>query len=116
MRTLLGAMQPEQIEIIDDSHKHAGHEGARSGGGHYTLHIVSAQFAGKTTLARHRIIYSTLGEMMKQDIHAPEPGELPTASQLTSLAARRYASSSDGDRCCASAMLSKLSLLVSSGR
>ena len=70
MRTLLGAMQPEQIEIIDDSHKHAGHEGARSGGGHYTLHIVSAQFAGKATLARHRMIYSALGEMMKQDIHA----------------------------------------------
>lgn len=70
MRALLAALQPTQIEIIDDSHKHAGHEGARSGGGHYTLHIVSAQFAGKPTLARHRMIYSALGEMMKQDIHA----------------------------------------------
>jgi BolA protein len=56
--------------IIDDSHKHAGHEGARSGGGHYTMHIVSAQFAGKPTLARHRMIYSALGDMMKHDIHA----------------------------------------------
>jgi len=70
MRSLLGALQPTQIEIIDDSHKHAGHEGARSGGGHYTLHIVSAQFAGKPTLARHRMIYSALGDMMKHDIHA----------------------------------------------
>lgn len=70
MRTMLATFQPTQIEIIDDSHKHAGHEGARSGGGHYTLHIVSSQFAGKPTLARHRMIYSALGEMMKHDIHA----------------------------------------------
>jgi BolA protein len=70
MRTLLAVLQPTQMEIIDDSHLHAGHEGARSGGGHYTLHIVSAQFAGKPTLARHRMIYSALGEMMKHDIHA----------------------------------------------
>lgn len=70
MRTLLATLQPVQIEIIDDSHKHAGHEGARSGGGHYTLHIVSTQFGGKPTLARHRMIYSALGEMMKHDIHA----------------------------------------------
>lgn len=70
MRTLLAALEPAQMEIIDDSHKHAGHEGARSGGGHFTLHIVSTQFAGKPTLARHRMIYSALGEMMKHDIHA----------------------------------------------
>jgi BolA family transcriptional regulator, general stress-responsive regulator len=70
MRTLLAVLQPTQIEIIDDSHLHAGHEGARSGGGHYTLQIVSTQFAGKPTLARHRMIYSALGEMMKHDIHA----------------------------------------------
>ena len=70
MGTLLEVFQPSKIEIIDDSHKHAGHEGARSGGGHYTLYIVSTQFAGKPTLARHRMIYSALGEMMKHDIHA----------------------------------------------
>ena len=70
MRTMLATFQPTQIEIVDDSHKHAGHEGARSGGGHYTLHIVSTQFSGKPTLARHRMIYSALGEMMKHDIHA----------------------------------------------
>jgi BolA family transcriptional regulator, general stress-responsive regulator len=70
MRGLLATLQPTQIEIIDDSHKHAGHEGARSGGGHYTLYIVSTRFDGKPTLARHRMIYSALGEMMKHDIHA----------------------------------------------
>jgi BolA family transcriptional regulator, general stress-responsive regulator len=70
IRTLLSVLQPEQIELIDDSHKHAGHAGARDGGGHYQLKIVSAQFVGKSTLARHRMIYSALGEMMKHDIHA----------------------------------------------
>jgi BolA protein len=70
IRTLLDVFQPVKIEVIDDSHKHAGHEGARSGGGHFTLQIVSTQFDGKPTLARHRMIYSALGDMMKQDIHA----------------------------------------------
>lgn len=70
MKSLLAQLQPLDLEIIDDSHLHAGHEGARSGGGHYTLQIVSEAFAGKNTLARHRMIYSALGEMMKQDIHA----------------------------------------------
>lgn len=70
MRSLLTTLAPTHIEIIDESHLHAGHEGARSGGGHYTLDIVSTQFSGKATLARHRMIYSALGEMMKHDIHA----------------------------------------------
>lgn len=70
IHALLATLQPLQIEIVDDSHKHAGHEGARSGGGHFTLHIVSTQFDGKATLSRHRMIYSALGDMMKRDIHA----------------------------------------------
>lgn len=86
MQTLLGTFEPSQLEIIDDSHKHAGHEGARSGGGHYTLHIVSTQFAGKSTLARHRMIYSALDDLMKQDIHALNikaytPQELQSVAQ-----------------------------------
>jgi BolA protein len=86
MRSMLAVLQPTQIEIIDDSHKHAGHEGARSGGGHYSLHIVTAQFEGKATLARHRMIYSALGDMMKQEIHALNihaytPQELATVSK-----------------------------------
>lgn len=70
MRALLAALEPTALEIIDDSHRHAGHAGARDGGGHYRLHIVSARFAGKNTVARHRMIYSALGEMMRHDIHA----------------------------------------------
>lgn len=86
MRELLTAFQPIQLEIIDDSHKHAGHEGARSGGGHYTLNIVSEQFSGKPTLGRHRMIYSALGDMMKHDIHALNikaytPQEVQAAAQ-----------------------------------
>lgn len=70
IRERLAALQPLQLELHDDSHLHAGHAGARDGGGHYRLRIVSAQFAGKNTLARHRMIYCALGDMMKHEIHA----------------------------------------------
>lgn len=70
MRELLATLNPSSLEIIDESHKHAGHAGARDGGGHYLLQIVTNQFMGKGTLARHRMIYSALGEMMKSEIHA----------------------------------------------
>ncbi len=70
IRSRLAPHEPEQNEIIDESHKHAGHAGARDGGGHFVLRIVSAQFAGKNTVARHRMIYSALGELMKREIHA----------------------------------------------
>lgn len=70
MRAQLALLNPVSLEIIDESHKHAGHAGAREGGGHYLLQIVTSEFAGKTTLARHRMIYSALGEMMKCEIHA----------------------------------------------
>jgi BolA protein len=69
MRNLLAVLQPTQLEIADDSHLHAGHEAAGSGG-HYRIMIISAQFMGKPTVARHRMIYSALGEMMKHEIHA----------------------------------------------
>lgn len=70
MRAKLAVLNPTTLEIIDESRKHAGHAGARDGGGHYVLHIVSAQFAGNNTVARHRMIYSALGELMKREIHA----------------------------------------------
>ena len=70
MEARLAALEPTSIEIIDDSHKHAGHAGARDGGGHYVLNIVSARFSGKNTVARHRMIYSALGELMRHEIHA----------------------------------------------
>jgi len=66
----LAALRPESIEILDESGKHAGHEGAKGGGGHYVLTIVSQRFAGKTAQARHRMIYDALGPLMRQEIHA----------------------------------------------
>ena len=66
----LAALQPESLEIVDESARHAGHEGARSGGGHYQLFIVSPLFAGKAAQARHRMVYEALGPMMKKEIHA----------------------------------------------
>jgi len=70
IRSLLAVLQPALLEIIDESHLHAGHAGAQGGGGHYCIKIVSEQFIGKPTVARHRMIYSALGEMLKHDIHA----------------------------------------------
>ncbi len=70
IRQRLAALNPEHIEILDESAKHAGHEGAKGGGGHYWLTIVSPQFAGVPTLARHRMIYDLLGDMMHKEIHA----------------------------------------------
>jgi len=67
---LQGALAPTSLEIVDESHKHAGHEGARDGRGHFAVSIVSAAFAGELPLARHRKVYAALGEMMQTDIHA----------------------------------------------
>jgi len=67
---LAAALQPVSLEVIDDSHKHAGHEGARDGRGHFTVRITSQAFVGKAPLARHRAVYAALGEMMQTDIHA----------------------------------------------
>ena len=70
LRERLAGFQPLRLELIDDSAKHAGHAGAMSGGGHYRLLIVSAEFAGKSTLTRHRLIYTALDELMRSKIHA----------------------------------------------
>ena len=67
---LTDALAPETIEVVDDSHKHAGHAGARGVQGHFGVDIVSAAFAGKLPLARHRLVYAALGDMMQTDIHA----------------------------------------------
>jgi BolA protein len=70
MREKLGVLEPVSVEIVDDSAKHAGHAGARSGGGHFRLSIVSPRFAGCRTMERHRLVYDALGPLMKQEIHA----------------------------------------------
>lgn len=82
IRDRLAALQPASIDLVDESHLHAGHAGARSGGRHYRLDIVSDHFAGRRTVERHRIIYAALGDLMQQDIHALSitaraPGETP---------------------------------------
>ncbi len=66
----LAVLEPQRIRIVDESTRHAGHEGARGGGGHYLLTIVSARFSGKSQLARHRLVYDALHEMMHKNIHA----------------------------------------------
>lgn len=66
----LAALKPESLEILDESGKHVGHEGAKGGGGHFRLVIISAEFAGKPVQLRHRMVYEALGPMMKKEIHA----------------------------------------------
>jgi BolA protein len=70
IREKLTLLSPEVLEIVDDSALHAGHVGAREGGGHFRLRIVASAFLGMGTLARHRLIYATLGDLMKTHIHA----------------------------------------------
>ena len=69
-RLLADAFAPTELEVIDDSHRHVGHAGAREGKGHFTVRIASAVFAGMSPLARHRAVYAALGDMMETDIHA----------------------------------------------
>ena len=66
----LAVLEPESLEIFDESGKHVGHEGARGGGGHYMLTIVSRHFSGKPAQARHRMVYQALGALMQKEIHA----------------------------------------------
>lgn len=70
MRERLATLDAAHIDIADDSAKHAGHAGARNGGGHYRLVIVSPRFAGLTTMQRHRMVYDALGPLMQREIHA----------------------------------------------
>jgi BolA protein len=63
-------LRPDHLEVIDDSHRHAGHAGAADGRGHFTALIVSQRFAGLGTLQRHKLVYEVVGDMMTTDIHA----------------------------------------------
>lgn len=64
------AFQPEELQVKDESHKHAGHAEARDGRGHFNVRIVSERFAGTSPIERHRMVYETLDDLMKTDIHA----------------------------------------------
>ena len=70
IREKLAMLQPESLEILDESGQHVGHEGAKGGGGHYQLIIVSKQFSGRPVQMRHRMVYDALGMMMEKEIHA----------------------------------------------
>ena len=71
IRARLAQLEPETLELVDESEKHRGHAGWQPGGGtHWRLLIVSPLFADKTTLARHRMVYASLGELMQHPIHA----------------------------------------------
>lgn len=79
----LQALEPDHLEVTDDSHRHAGHAGAADGRGHFTVRVMSKQFAGLNTLRRHRLVYEAVGDMMITDIHALSiealaPGEAPS--------------------------------------
>lgn len=68
---LTAALAPTRLEIRDDSAQHAGHAGARAGGGHFRVRITAAAFAGKSPIERHRMVYAALGDVMRNDvIHA----------------------------------------------
>jgi BolA protein len=64
------ALAPSLLEISDDSHLHAGHAGAASGGGHYSVKIVSDRFHGLRLVMRHRLVYDAVADMMRAEIHA----------------------------------------------
>ncbi len=64
------ALSPDRLEISDESHLHAGHAGAKSGKGHFAVLIVSDQFAGKSLIQRHRMVYDALSDLLETDIHA----------------------------------------------
>lgn len=70
IRERLAALKPQRLEIVDDSARHAGHPGARSGGGHFSVYIVSEAFIGLPPIARHRKIHALLADLLPQFIHA----------------------------------------------
>lgn len=70
-RKLTEAFQPTRLSIVDDSHKHAGHAGARPGGeSHFSVEIVSPAFAGKSRVERQRLVYATLAAELREQVHA----------------------------------------------
>ena len=69
IRQRLAPLDPTRIEIVDDSHRHAGHAGAKEGG-HFTLTLSSATFIGQTKLQRHRKVINLLGDLRAAGIHA----------------------------------------------
>jgi len=70
IRQRLAGLEPQSVELLDESGRHVGHAGAAAGGSHFRLVIVSPRFAGLPKLERHRMIYAALGTLMRREIHA----------------------------------------------
>ncbi len=70
IQRLVKQLHPSHLKLQDDSAKHAGHEGARSGGKHFSLTIASSMLDGKSLQEQHRMVYAALGELMEHRIHA----------------------------------------------
>lgn len=71
VKKLTRAFAPEHLEVVDDSHRHAGHAGARPGGEtHFNVYIVSAAFGGKSRIERHRMVNAALAEELQRGVHA----------------------------------------------
>lgn len=70
IRDALQALRPLDLVLRDDSHRHAGHAGARDGRGHFSISIVSASFRGQSALNRHKAVYAALAGLLETDIHA----------------------------------------------
>ena len=64
------AIAPQSVEVIDESHKHVGHAGAKDGRGHFVVNVTADAFAEKSLIQRHRMIYEAMGDLMETDIHA----------------------------------------------
>jgi len=67
---LVEQLEPAHLEVVDESHLHAGHAGAKSGAGHYRVVIVSERFAGASRVERQRLVYAALADEMGPEIHA----------------------------------------------
>jgi BolA protein len=82
---LTDEFRPLELIVEDESRLHAGHAGAAGGASHFRIRIVAEAFRGKPAVARHRMIYAALGDLMKNEIHAlaidaaPPPGLRPNA-------------------------------------
>ncbi|RZS80455.1 BolA family protein [Pigmentiphaga kullae] len=86
IRQRLQPLDPITLDVQDESHLHAGHAGAAGGAGHFRLRIVSPRFAGLNRVARHRLVYDRLADLMPAHIHAlalqaltPEEDSAPTS-------------------------------------
>jgi len=70
LRERLSALEPVELDIIDESHLHIGHAGSRDGAGHYRVKIVSPRFQGLRAVASHRLVYDLVNDLMPYPIHA----------------------------------------------